>query len=113
MELSEPDSSWAEQFESIRSEVLDVLGALARSIEHIGSTAVPGLLAKPTIDVLVVVDDTDDVLRRIEALAALGFVYRPEAWPVPDRCHDGDRTAYVAAKPEYRRGAARSSPTVT
>ncbi len=54
-------------------------------IEHIGSTAVPDLVAKPTIDILLVVADTTDVLDRLRLLASIGFEHRPTAWPDPAR----------------------------
>ena len=46
------DARWPQQFAEMRALLLDVLGSHAVSVEHIGSTAVPGLAAKPTIDVL-------------------------------------------------------------
>jgi GrpB-like predicted nucleotidyltransferase (UPF0157 family) len=49
----------------------------AHAIEHVGSTSVPGLAAKPTIDILVVVDEIGGVLDRRSALAELGYEYRP------------------------------------
>ncbi|MGI8756588.1 MAG: GrpB family protein [Acidimicrobiales bacterium] len=49
-------------FEEERTELAEALGASAMSIEHIGSTAVPGLAAKPTIDILLVTDDPQRVL---------------------------------------------------
>lgn len=58
------DPRWPEQFDAIRAELAGLFGSLAMEIHHIGSTAVPGLRAKPIIDVLIVVD-------RIEAVDAL------------------------------------------
>lgn len=77
LELSEPDPAWADGFEAVKSELVEVLGPAALRVEHIGSTSVPGLRAKPTIDVLVVVESTDDVLHRLDAVSVLGFAYRP------------------------------------
>ena len=100
-----PDPTWPEQFRLVREHLLGCLGAAAVSIEHIGSTSVPGLAAKPTIDVLVVVDDTDEVLARSGPLAALGFEYRPDAWPDPRRhlflrrVVDGRRTHHLHVVP--------------
>lgn len=105
LELSEPDPAWAHGFEAVKSELVEVLGPAALRVEHIGSTAVPGLLAKPTIDVLLVVESTDVVLRRLDAVSALGFAYRPEARPDPTR-HlflkrevDGRRTHHLHVVP--------------
>lgn len=85
LELSPPDPGWAAQFEAARVELDAILGPVALRICHIGSTSVPGLVAKPTIDILVVVDDTGDLLGRVDALAAAGFEHRPAAWPDPTR----------------------------
>ena len=49
------DPEWPRQFETIRSSLMDILGARALRIDHIGSTAVPGLGAKDVIDVQVTV----------------------------------------------------------
>jgi GrpB-like predicted nucleotidyltransferase (UPF0157 family) len=105
LELSEPDAEWPEQFEAVRRDLVTTLGSAAMRIEHIGSTAVPGLFAKPTIDVLLVVADTDDVLDRLDSLASLGFEHRPEAWPDPERhvflrrVVDGRRTHHLHVVP--------------
>lgn len=69
------DPNWAKLFETLRSGILPVVADLAISIEHVGSTAVPGLPAKPVIDMDVVVLDSN--LRvAIERLATLGYVHR-------------------------------------
>ncbi len=52
--MAEPDPDWPMAFEMERSQLLGLLGEnLARKIEHVGSTSVPGLLAKPTIDIIL------------------------------------------------------------
>lgn len=78
------------------------LDGVAITIEHIGSTAVPGLAAKPTIDILVVVASLDDVVARVPSLETLGFSYRPDNTHVgqPDhlffrRVVDGKRTHHL------------------
>jgi len=57
----------------LRSRILDALGSVVDSIEHVGSTSVPGLAAKPTIDMDVVVLSAADLPLTIERLAALGY----------------------------------------
>jgi GrpB-like predicted nucleotidyltransferase (UPF0157 family) len=57
--IVEYDPGWPGRFESERRRIRSALGSAARRIEHFGSTAVPGLAAKPVIDVLVTVDDPD------------------------------------------------------
>ena len=52
-------SDWPRRFEEERERIATALGAVARRIEHVGSTAVPGLAAKPIIDVLVAVEDPE------------------------------------------------------
>lgn len=84
--LVDSDPGWPEQFAEARKELLLMLGDYVRRIEHIGSTAVPGLLAKPVIDILLVVDETEVVLDRRPELAAVGYTLEPDAWPDP-RAH--------------------------
>ena len=70
------DSSWPEEFERLRSRIWPVVSDVALSVEHVGSTAVPGLAAKPVIDVSVVVRTASDVPLAIERLASLGYAHR-------------------------------------
>jgi GrpB-like predicted nucleotidyltransferase (UPF0157 family) len=67
---------WPVLFERERAALQAAAGDVAASIEHIGSTAVPGLSAKPTIDILLVVDSTEDFLKRLSQIEALGYDYR-------------------------------------
>lgn len=68
--------AWPAQFEHERQALQAAVGEAAKSIEHVGSTAVPGLSAKPTIDILMVVDSTEQFLERLPAIEALGYDYR-------------------------------------
>lgn len=70
------DPSWPESFERLRATIWPVVSALAISIEHVGSTSVPGLAAKPVIDLDLVVGTQDDVPAVIERLATLGYRHR-------------------------------------
>lgn len=74
--LAEPDPSWPERFEDARRRLAGALGGVARGIEHVGSTAVTGLAAKPIVDVLVEVDDPDDDAAHQPALEGIGLVLR-------------------------------------
>jgi GrpB-like predicted nucleotidyltransferase (UPF0157 family) len=67
------DPLWPSAFECLRANVWQVLQDFAISVEHVGSTAVPGLAAKPIIDMTVVVATDTDVLRAIAQLATLGY----------------------------------------
>ena len=70
------DPSWPSKFETLKSRVLHALGSLAVSVEHVGSTSIPGLAAKPIIDMDVVVASVADVSMAIERLGMLGYVHR-------------------------------------
>jgi GrpB-like predicted nucleotidyltransferase (UPF0157 family) len=70
------DPSWAARFARERTRLARVLGASVVAIEHIGSTAVPGLAAKPTVDVMAGVrGELDEV---VDPLEAAGYEYVPE-----------------------------------
>lgn len=58
--LADPGPHWAERFVEHAARLRGVLGGRARLIEHIGSTSVPGLAAKPIVDIVVGIDDPDD-----------------------------------------------------
>jgi GrpB-like predicted nucleotidyltransferase (UPF0157 family) len=83
VEVVAHDVTWAEVFRGER-ELLARAVPRAGAIEHIGSTSIPGLAAKPTIDVLVVVDDINDVLNRRSVLVELGYEYRPGSFAEDD-----------------------------
>jgi GrpB-like predicted nucleotidyltransferase (UPF0157 family) len=70
------DEDWPRQFEERRAAVWPVVSDIALRIEHVGSTSVPGLAAKPTIDLTIVVAQRDDVARTIERLATLGYRHK-------------------------------------
>ncbi|MFA9477358.1 GrpB family protein [Phycisphaerales bacterium AB-hyl4] len=75
---------WPDEFDRVRTELLDTLPSWILSIEHVGSTSVPGLDAKPIIDILVAVPNLSASLTLVPALEGLGFVYRPDD-ELPDR----------------------------
>ena len=70
------DPAWTARFVVERDRVQRALGAKARRIEHIGSTAVPSLAAKPIIDLLVTVADPDDEGIVVPALESAGYELR-------------------------------------
>lgn len=70
------DPSWPDTFEAFRGRVWTAVCDIALSVEHVGSTAVPGLAAKPVIDMDVIVTSRDHVPQAIERLAELGYVHR-------------------------------------
>jgi GrpB-like predicted nucleotidyltransferase (UPF0157 family) len=71
----EYDPAWPAVFEALAAPVRDAVDNLGAEVEHVGSTAVPGLAAKPVIDMDVVVASPDDVPAAIELLSALGYVH--------------------------------------
>ena len=70
------DPNWPNIFDALRERIWPVLSGCATSIEHVGSTAVPGLAAKPIIDMTVVVPASDDVPVAISHLAELGYTHQ-------------------------------------
>ena len=73
--LAPYDPTWPDQFEAERTKIAAALGDLALAIHHIGSTAVPGLDAKPIIDTMVVVRHLDDATQCIAPLQTLGYTF--------------------------------------
>ncbi|MBV8734286.1 MAG: GrpB family protein [Solirubrobacterales bacterium] len=70
------DPAWPDKFEHERDRIRRTLGPGALRVEHIGSTAVPGLAAKPIIDVLVTVEDPDDDAALAPSLESAGYELR-------------------------------------
>ncbi len=100
---------WAIQFQGERASILAAFGELNAHIEHIGSTAVVGLAAKPIIDIAIIVASAEDAIRAITPLVRLGFTCFGEA-EIPGRiyfhrhayapCHIH---LYVRGNPELER----------
>ena len=72
----EYDEEWPRRFEELRARIWPAVSDVAICIEHVGSTSVPGLAAKPIIDMTVVVAGRGDVPTTIERLATLGYRHR-------------------------------------
>jgi GrpB-like predicted nucleotidyltransferase (UPF0157 family) len=70
------DPSWPEVFERLRALIWPVVQDFALGIEHVGSTSVPGLAAKPIIDMDVVIASPAQIPLAIERLGTLGYVHR-------------------------------------
>ncbi len=84
VEVVPPDPEWANQFARIHSHLWPVVQHASMRLEHVGSTAVPGLAAKPVIDACIVVASRRDVPYVVKALSTLGYVHRGDLG-VPDR----------------------------
>jgi len=94
------DPGWVHGFEKERARISGALGEIARRIDHNGSTAVPGLAAKPIVDIQVSVAALQPMADYGERLRALGYVhvphpddsfcpffYRPSGWPHTHHVH--------------------------
>jgi GrpB-like predicted nucleotidyltransferase (UPF0157 family) len=76
--IAEYDPAWRLRFAELGGRLRDALGSVAIRIDHIGSTSVPGLAAKPVIDIQVSVDQLEPVQPFCVPLQRLGFVYRSD-----------------------------------
>jgi GrpB-like predicted nucleotidyltransferase (UPF0157 family) len=74
--LAEYDPSWPIVFEHEAQRIRRALGDAVVQLQHVGSTSVPGLAAKPRIDILLVVHDSSDEPSYVPALESAGYVLR-------------------------------------
>jgi GrpB-like predicted nucleotidyltransferase (UPF0157 family) len=70
------DPNWPVVFQSLRQRIAETLGDMASAIEHVGSTAVPNLAAKPIIDIDVLLASETMLPAAIERLAIVGYVHQ-------------------------------------
>jgi GrpB-like predicted nucleotidyltransferase (UPF0157 family) len=85
------DEEWPRRFEDLRARIWPVVADVAIRIEHVGSTSVPGLAAKPIVDMTVVVTGRRDVAPTIERLATLGYRHRGDLGIEGREAFDHDR----------------------
>ncbi|MET7671149.1 GrpB family protein [Micromonospora luteifusca] len=80
--IEDYDLTWAQRFTALRSSLTETLGGLIIGVEHVGSTAVPGLAAKPVIDIDLIIEDTAEETTYLPALERLGYrlVLREPWW---------------------------------
>lgn len=90
------DAAWPARFSELAGRVMTHLGALVLQVEHVGSTAVPGLVAKPVVDMDVVLASPSDLREVIRRLGLLGYAHEGELgvagrdafrWPVGEVRH--------------------------
>ena len=74
--LVAPDPAWPARFEQERERIVAALGRVAVRVDHVGSTSVPGLAAKPIVDIDVSVPDVEDEDAYLPALLAAGYELR-------------------------------------
>jgi len=70
------DPAWPDRFRGEETKIRAALGEAAIAIEHIGSTSVPGLAAKPIVDILLVVEDSGEEVSYLPALEEADYVLR-------------------------------------
>jgi GrpB-like predicted nucleotidyltransferase (UPF0157 family) len=76
--IEDYNPAWVDMFEEEKEHILSAIGCYCTTIEHIGSTAVPGLAAKPVIDILIGVHHLQDAPLFIPPLVEMGYKYIPE-----------------------------------
>ena len=106
------DAQWKRDFTAIKTELQEALDGLALRIEHVGSTSVPGLSAKPIIDIDVVIRNESILDAAIEALGRIGYrhegnygIIGREAFGYEGKEHLRDHHLYVCPQnsPELKR----------
>jgi GrpB-like predicted nucleotidyltransferase (UPF0157 family) len=76
IEMTDPDPAWPRQYDDLAGRIRGALGWRVLQLEHVGSTSVPGLPAKPIIDIDLTVADPDREQDYVPALEATGFRLR-------------------------------------
>ena len=109
IQVADYDPEWPRLFQREAQRINEVLGQRVVRLEHIGSTSVPGLAAKPIIDILLVVPDSSDEPSYVPDLEAAGYVLviREPEW-YQHRCFKGPDTninlhVYSPGCPEIER----------
>ena len=99
--LAPADPAWARQYAEVESRITAALGPTAVVVEHVGSTSVPGLDAKPFLDVLLLVPDPADEAAYVPRLEEAGFLLhvREPGWHQHRflRAHDPEVQVHVFA----------------
>ena len=100
------DAAWEAAYEAIKREIEAAIGDLILGIEHVGSTAVQGLSAKPCIDLDIVIKDYTVFAQLADRLAAIGYIHEGdlgikdrEAFKYTDKPHLMNHHLYVC--PQY------------
>lgn len=99
------DRGWKADFDAIRREIEGAVGHLICGVEHVGSTSVEGMSAKPCIDLDVVIGRREDFAAVAEGLAAIGYVHEGdlgipgrEAFKYEDKPHLRTHHLYVCTR---------------
>lgn len=78
IEIAEYDAAWPRRFEEGKARILEAIGDHVVAVEHVGSTAVPGLAAKPIVDVMAGIRSLAEAPACVAPLERLGYQYVPE-----------------------------------
>lgn len=78
VKLVQHQASWTERYEREKLAIRELLGNSVKDIQHIGSTAIPGIMAKPIIDILLGVKSLRWAKSRMNKLTILGYTFRPQ-----------------------------------
>ena len=81
VKLYDHEKEWETEASNTISRLKQILGHVAKDIQHVGSTSIVGIKAKPIIDIALAVDDFKDILGFEKELRDAGFYYRPHAQP--------------------------------
>ena len=79
VQLFEHEKEWETEAQNTIARLKSILGDVIKDIQHIGSTSILTIKAKPIIDIALAVDDFDDILACEKELKCAGFSYRPDA----------------------------------
>lgn len=96
------DTRWPLSFERERSSLQEILGSLAVDIQHVGSTAVPGLAAKPIVDIALALANWDEISEVSKHLAETEWIERGWTIELTDDQSDGDYLFVKECEPECR-----------
>ncbi|MBW0103484.1 dephospho-CoA kinase [Pseudonocardia sp. KRD291] len=121
LRLVDPDPTWPEQARRLAERIAVAAGERGRGVEHVGSTAVPGLAAKNVLDLQLAVDSMDDADALADALAAAGFPPGPEttadhpepAAPDPSRWERRHHASADPGRPAHLHVRVHGSPAWT
>ena len=117
IEIVAYDQQWPALFDAEAANIREAMGSLALRIDHVGSTSVPGLAAKPVIDIQVSVATLETLCGYVQELAQLGYVHiplgsfdivypffqKPDTWPSTHHVH----LCLVGSEQEWRHLAFR------
>ena len=79
VQLCEHEKEWEIEAQNTIARLKEILGDVIKDIQHVGSTSILTIKAKPIIDIALAVDDFDDILSYEKQLKDAGFYYRPNA----------------------------------